>query len=602
MAQSRFRSTTLLPLLVAPTLLVSACQNLPAQPHLPESQALTERVAALYRQPESRSPGDQLSESELLAHADTVAAIDEISEPNSAHSTPANSDSATPDRLSKANANANINANAKPSTIAERIQNYDLAASISEQHKNHPELSGYYPIVTGANAFASRSILTGMAEKSIDVQYYIWHNDQAGQLLLKDLWEAADRGVIVRLLLDDFNTDAKLDEHLRRFVSHPNISVRIINPLVYRKFQSLNFITGMPRINRRMHNKSMTFDKQITIIGGRNIGNEYLSNDQNSQFADLDVLLIGRVVNDISQSFNSYWDSAMSFDIETLVKSDDKAGDFLTSLDKIKGDEASGPRSSLSVYKAAIEDSTIDSDLINKRVPFRWSDMQFLSDDVGKLSKTAAPNSNLVHQLRTLLGTPTQQLTIISSYFVPTKDGVAALVQLAEKGIKIRILTNSFDATDVTAVHSGYSQWRPALLKAGIKIYELKSTASEEKRENKLWRARSQSSTSLHAKTFAVDDHQVFIGSYNVDPRSANINTEMGVIINDDELAKQLHSALDDDLLDQAYEVTISDTGQLQWQTLENGRIVIYNKEPRVDLADHIWLTIMSWLPIDWLL
>lgn len=591
MAPSRFRSTTLLPLLVAPTLLISGCQHLPAQPHLPASQALTERVAALYSEPDSNQSDNPQSEedSELVASADDVQPTDETTEPNTVNTDTANNGAVTA-------------ANSKPSTIAERIQNYDLAASITEQHKVHPELSGYYPIVTGANAFASRSILTGMAEKNIDVQYYIWHNDQAGQLMLKDLWDAAERGVIVRLLLDDFNTDAKFDQHLRRFASHPNISVRIINPLLYRKFQTLNFITSLPRINRRMHNKSMTFDKQITIIGGRNIGNEYLSNDQNSQFADLDVLLIGRVVNDISQSFSSYWDSAMSYDIETLVKAEDPAGDFLKSLDKINGDEESGPRSSLSVYKAAIQDSTIDSDLVNKRVPFRWTDMQFLSDDVGKLNKTAPPNSNLVHQLRALLGTPTEQLTIISSYFVPTKDGVAALIQLANKGIKIRILTNSFDATDVTAVHSGYSQWRPALLNAGIKIYELKSTASEEKRENKLWRARSQSSTSLHAKTFAVDDHQVFIGSYNVDPRSANINTEMGVIINDDELAQKLHEALDDDLLDQAYEVTITEAGQLQWQTIEKGQLVTYNREPEVDITDQIWLTIMSWLPIDWLL
>ncbi|MGB6927168.1 phospholipase D-like domain-containing protein, partial [Psychrobacter sp.] len=248
------------------------------------------------------------------------------------------------------------------------------------------------------------------------------------------------------------------------------------------------------------------------------------------------------------------------------------------------------------------KDSTIDTDLINKRVPFRWTDMQFLSDDVGKLSKSVSSETNLVHQLRNLLGSPTKKLTIISSYFVPTKDGVDTLVKLAEAGVDIKILTNSFDATDVTAVHSGYSQWRPRLLRSGVKIYELKSTAAEEKRDNKLWRARSQSSTSLHAKTFAVDDYQVFIGSYNVDPRSANINTEMGVIINDDELARQLHGALSDDLLNQAYEVKLLENGNLQWHTMEKGEKVVYDSEPRVDMADHVWLTIMSWLPIDWLL
>lgn len=537
------------------TLSLSGCQTLPKQPHLPESQALSARIDALYQQ-EGREQNSNQKDGQQNSQ-----------------------------------------------TTNTKMDSTDLVAAISEQNEIHPDLSGYHPIVTGANAFASRSILTSMATRNIDAQYYIWHDDQAGQLMLKDLWDAAERGVIVRLLLDDFNNSAKFDQHLLRFASHPNIAVRIINPLMYRKFQTLNFVTGLPRINRRMHNKSMTFDKQITIIGGRNIGDEYLSNDKNSQFADLDVLLIGKVVADIDNSFASYWSAPISFDIQTLATLDKgETTDFLEGLDKLRADEKNNSKSSLDVYKTAIEDSSIDSDLINKRVPFRWTDMQFLSDDVGKLTKTVPANTNLVHQLRTLLGSPTKRLTIISSYFVPTKDGVNTLVELAEAGIDIKILTNSFDATDVTAVHSGYSQWRPSLLRAGVKIYELKSTASEEKRENKLWKARSQSSTSLHAKTFAVDDYQVFIGSYNVDPRSANINTEMGVIINDEELAKQLHSALSDELLGQAYEVKLLENGSLQWHTVEAGEKVVYDSEPRVDISDHVWLAIMSWLPIDWLL
>ncbi len=546
------------------TLGLSACQILPKQPHLPESQALSARVEALYQQNNKKQ------------------------------------DNKKQDRVQ---INRLDNGTSITNSKTDSIDNIDLVAAISQQNEIHPDLSGYHPIVTGANAFASRSILTGMATRNIDAQYYIWHDDEAGQLLLKDLWDAAERGVIVRLLLDDFNNNAKFDQHLLRFSSHPNIAVRIINPLMYRKFQTLNYLTGLPRINRRMHNKSMIFDKQITIIGGRNIGDEYLSNDKNSQFADLDVLLIGKVVADIDNSFINYWSAPISFDIETLATLDKgETTDFVQGLDKLKEDEKNGNKSSLSIYKTALEDSSIDTDLINKRVPFRWTDMQFLSDDVGKLTKTVPADTNLVHQLRTLLGSPSKKLTIISSYFVPTKDGVNTLVELAESGIEIKILTNSFDATDVTAVHSGYSQWRASMLRAGIKIYELKATASEEKRENKLWKARSQSSTSLHAKAFAVDDYQVFIGSYNVDPRSANINTEMGVIINDDQLATQLHDALSDDLLTQAYEVKLLDNGNLQWHTIEDGQKVVYDSEPRIDVTDHVWLTIMSWLPIDWLL
>ena len=502
-------------------------------------------------------------------------------------------------------------------------QKNSLTAAITAQNLHHPQLSGYHPIITGASAFASRSILTTMARKNIDVQYYIWHNDQAGQLLLKDLWEAADRGVIVRLLLDDFNNSADLDQQLIRFSSHPNIAVRLINPFVYRKFQTINYLTDLRRINHRMHNKSMTFDRQISIIGGRNIGNEYLNNDKTSQFADLDILLIGQVVQDIDDSFEQYWSSPMAFDIETLVEPRPLKGNvllnklatgqtnvllpvtteqFIAGLDKISANNSGNIANSASLYIKAIEDSSIDTDLLNKNVPFRWADMHFVSDDVGKLTNSVPTNTHLVEQLRTLLGTPTQKLTIISSYFVPTNDGVNTLVSLAKQGVEVKILTNSFNATDVTAVHSGYAEWRRDLLTAGVQLYELKAIASEEDRENKLWRARSQSSTSLHAKTFAVDTHHVFVGSYNVDPRSANINTELGVLINDDQLAAQLHNAVDEHLMNQAYHVILDKQGQLQWQTIENGQLVTYSAEPNVDLPDKIWIKVMSWLPIDWLL
>ena len=490
-----------------------------------------------------------------------------------------------------------------------------LVESITQQKRSHPNLSGYHPIVTGADAFAARSELTDLATESIDVQYYIWHNDQAGQLLLKQLWQAADRGVVVRFLLDDFNNNAALDKHLIRFASHPNIAVRLINPMSFRKFQTLNYFTDLRRINHRMHNKSMTFDRHLSIIGGRNVGDEYLSNNTNSQFADLDVLLIGDVVQDINESFEQYWRSPISYDIETLVKKkghklpvnasndpETNTKNFIASLNKIYPEKSMANSDGLSVYNRAVERSTIDSDLINQQVPFRWAKMTFLSDDVEKLLKNTHPEVHLVAQLRDLLGTPTQNLSIVSSYFVPTKDGVNTLIKLAQQGVKVRILTNSFNATDVSAVHAGYAQWRIPLLQAGIEIYELKAIASKEDRENKLWRARSQSSTSLHAKAFAVDDHSVFIGSYNVDPRSANINTEMGVVIEDDELALKLHKAISDDLLNQAYKVVLTDQGRLQWQTLENSQLIYHNKEPHIDLVDSLWINIMSSLPIDWLL
>lgn len=481
-----------------------------------------------------------------------------------------------------------------------------LGDVIDEQRQDNPYLSGYYPIATGANAFASRSILSDMATKTIDIQYYIWHNDEAGQMMVKDLWEAAERGVMVRLLLDDFNSSPKLDELLLAFAKHPNVAVRLANPMVYRKFRTLNYLISPTRINRRMHNKSMTFDNQLSIIGGRNIGDEYLNNAKNNNFADMDVLLIGPVVDEITTSFEEYWAASSSYDIETIVKPSGKTiTDVIDAAILQNNYTAMGQQAhALRTYRRAVETSTISEDLLNKRVPFRWAKIEFLADDASKLTKTADLDTHLVGLLQERLGRPNQRLSIISSYFVPTRNGVRTLKRLAKSGVKISILTNSFDATDVGAVHAGYGHWRHDLLSAGIDLYELKSTAVNDKQDdNKFWRTKQITTTSLHAKAFAVDHEQVFIGSYNIDPRSANFNTELGVMIYDERLAEQLHNALRNQrLLNQAYKVVLTKQNTLEWHTLEDGEYVIHKSEPNMNLKDRAGVAIMGTMPIDWLL
>lgn len=349
----------------------------------------------------------------------------------------------------------------------------------------------------------------------------------------------------------------------------------------------------------------MTFDNHISIIGGRNIGNEYLNNDKNNNFADLDVLLVGAVVPKISDSFEDYWRSPLSYDIETLVQP--TSDDFLPHLlliDMKAKSTANPEEQALRTYRRAIETSTIGEDLLAKQVPFRWARIDFLVDDADKLLRQHTENGLLVHKLREEFGTPQDTFSIISSYFVPTRDGTKGLTSLAHQGVDIKILTNSYDATDVGAVHAGYAHWRKDLLRAGIKLYELKSTPrhnGDTEDTNRLWRTRGQTTTSLHAKAFAVDTHKVFIGSYNVDPRSANINTEMGVVIYDDMLAERLHGAFSDTLLNQAYEVRLNGE-KLEWHTIENGKRVILYEEPKMHLHDKTSIAILSKLPIDWLL
>ncbi|WP_432480579.1 phospholipase D-like domain-containing protein [Moraxella sp. ZY200743] len=454
---------------------------------------------------------------------------------------------------------------------------------INYQQNNPP--SGYYPIATGADALDARSSLTKMARSTIDIQYYIWHNDKAGRKMIKELWQAAECGVVVRLLLDDFNSSPTLDELLLAFDQHPNVAVRLSNPFAHRRFKAIDFLTNPTRINRRMHNKSMTFDNELSIIGGRNIGNEYLNHHKNNNFADLDVLLAGSVVKDINQSFEQYWSSPLSYDIRTLVKPSPKK-----LFDLIEDDMT--------------DDTNSRTNPFTQTIAFRWADIEFLVDDVGKLDKSASLDEHLVSLLQHKLGHPNKRISIISSYFVPTKDGVLTLRRLARSGVKINILTNSFDASDVGVVHAGYGHWRHDLLAAGINLYEIKSTAINTKQnDNKFWRTKQITTTSLHAKAFAIDDEQVFIGSYNIDPRSANINTELGVLIYDERLAMQLHNALQNQkILNQAYKVVLTKQNTLEWHTLEDGKYTVYTNEPNMSLKDRAGVALMAIMPIDWLL
>lgn len=485
-----------------------------------------------------------------------------------------------------------------------------LGDSIAAQTENHPNLSGYYPIATGANAFAARSILSDLASQTIDIQYYIWHNDEAGQLMLKDLWEAAERGVKVRLLLDDMNSSPSLDQILLRFAEHPNVAVRLMNPMANRKIRTVNYLSDPVRLNARMHNKSMTFDNRISIIGGRNIGNEYLNNNTVNNFADLDVMLLGSVVKDVTNSFEEYWASPLAYDIETLVKKSNQPTTELLSPavwdDLNHSQSASSSERAVRHYRQAVQSSTIADDLIQKRLPFRWTKVRLFVDPVEKLTRAkATADQHLVAQLQRVIGRPKANFSVISSYFVPTKDGTDTLIKLANDGVKISILTNSFGATDVGVVHSGYAHWRKPLLMAGVNLFEVKSTATNDAdNDNKFWRTKQLTTTSLHAKAFAVDDRFVFIGSYNIDPRSANINTELGVLIYDQALATQLHQALQNSpsLIQQAYKLELDDRGLIRWHTINDGTPTIYRNEPNTNLKDRAGIVMLGLLPIDGLL
>lgn len=469
---------------------------------------------------------------------------------------------------------------------------HPVFTALNNTAQTRPHLSGYRLIASGADALLLRHELTQMARHSIDIQYYIWHDDQSGKAMLKQLWHSANQGVMVRLLLDDFNSTPKLDALLLAFDAHPNIAVRLANPMIYRRFKRLNFLTLPVHANTRMHNKSMTFDGMLSIIGGRNIGDEYLNSHPKNNFADLDVLLAGAVVKDIKRSFEDYWNSPDAFDITVLASPKTPPDPALfewTDQDQTH-------------YQSAIQGHSPKLSALNGHLPLRWQPLSFLVDDPKKLSNTAKDQELLVTQLRQHIGTPKHHLSIISSYFVPTKEGVALLGELVKRGVKVNILTNAYSATDVHSVHSGYGHWRRALLKAGVQLYESKPNAINADG------TRPMTTFSLHAKAFAVDDELVFIGSYNIDPRSANTNSELGVLIEDGALAQRFHQALNNQdapnptLLHQAYRVFLDQNGRLAWQTLEDGKLITLHKEPNMTWLQKSNVALLSILPIDGLL
>jgi putative cardiolipin synthase len=482
-----------------------------------------------------------------------------------------------------------------------------LGRAMQPEVAAHPGMSGIYPLERPLDAFVARGLLARAAERALDVQYYIWHGDTTGYLLLEELWKAAERGVRVRLLLDDNGTHG-LDAALATLDGHPNVEVRLFNPFVNRKVRVLGYVTDFSRLNRRMHNKSFTADNQATIVGGRNVGDEYFGAGQGMVFADLDVAAFGRVVTDVSNTFDAYWNSDSAYPAHLILGN--AAPDGAAKLEAKFFSVRTAPEAV--EYLQALRGTRLVEQLLAHELPLEWARTRLVCDDPAKGLGNAQPSDLLFSSLRDAIGTPQRELDIISPYFVPGKQGTKALSALAERGIALRILTNSLAATDVGAVHAGYAKRRAPLLRSGAKIYELKPNADEAappadkpKRDRKGVGGSSggSSAASLHAKTFSVDRERVFVGSFNLDPRSVHLNTEMGVVIDSPKLAGAVSATLDRDAERRTYEVKLAPSGgSLEWVERTPQGEVRYTSEPNTGFFKRFGVGFMSILPIEWML
>ena len=462
-----------------------------------------------------------------------------------------------------------------------------LAQAVAARRAANPDKTGVAPLGDGRNAFFARLEAIEAAQSSIDLQYYIYRGDDAGKLLMWSVLRAADRGVRVRLLLDDM--EKRADGFMRRLAEHPNIELRLYNPFVNRFGRRIEMVGSLKRHNRRMHNKSLTVDSLVSIIGGRNIGDEYFAHARGMNFRDLDLLTLGPAVADIASQFDAYWNSAAALPVEALVSAE-------TSAEKISDDRAKLEAWVREFIGEKAPEQVIGATLVERmetnQLVWFWGDAQVWWDDPSKTAGADDPSGLLATRLRAQLKGTERRATIISPYFVPGATGTEMLTGLAAKGATVRVITNSLAATDVVAVHGGYRKYRRDLLRGGVALFEAKATLEAKPSS---WKGSSKAS--LHAKFFILDQRYVFVGSFNFDPRSIHLNTETGMMIDSPALARHLEAGLEPCFVSNCYQIKLSETGKTRWLDPTNGEI--FKKEPDASF----WRRLGAWftrlLPIE---
>lgn len=475
-----------------------------------------------------------------------------------------------------------------------------LGQAIEASVAAHPGQSGFYLLPRGLDAFAARVLLAYRAERTIDAQYYLMHNDLTGKLFLDVLVKEANLGVRVRLLVDDMALDGSKDMNVAALDAHPNIEIRVFNPFHRGTARWFQYVSRLGEVTRRMHNKSFTIDNQVTIIGGRNIGNEYFAVDDNLVFGDLDVLAVGPVVDTVSSMFDLYWNDALAFPVSALVKGNSQP-ENLAAIQKYLANFAR--RQHNSTYLNALRESPIVEMIRSWSFNFEWGEAEVLYDDPAKITADRDQSQfMLATQLNPYLDGVDKELLIFSPYFVPGKDGVAQLVKMRNRGVRVRIITNSLASTDVAIVHAGYARYRWDLLRAGVELYEVDRTLTRRQRKEKKGPAGS-SKASLHAKSFVLDGERVFIGSLNFDPRSVIENTELGVMIESPAIATEMTDLFDQIATRAAFRVALgkdrNGNTQLRWHREQAGESLVYITEPNTSFWRRLGVGFMRLLPIE---
>ncbi len=451
-----------------------------------------------------------------------------------------------------------------------------------------------FPLGDARESFLSRIGLVQFADRTIDAQYYLFHDDESGRALLGTLIEAAERGVRVRLLLDDIDLKGR-DALLARLATDiENLEIRVFNPLYLRHARVLDFVLRFPRSSRRMHNKSLTVDSTACIVGGRNIGDEYFGVDARISFTDYDMLAAGRVAEEVVAQFEDYWYGGLSLDCARVARPAAHER-YQTWLQETR-------QSAQRFVEEASDTETLPPhQFIEQRLDANRCDTEVLCDPPEKvLSRLFDTDESLAPKIMELMLSARETLLISSPYLIPGRWGMELFRTLRERGVDVTVLTNSFAANDVLAVHAGYIDYRQQMVELGISLHEFKPDIDPQRRHLKLLGSRR---SSLHAKTFIIDRERLFVGSFNLDPRSAIHNTEMGIVFDNAALASRLHGSLTDRLEEIAYHLSLDKHQQLQWGDRSNADApVTHQTEPNTTGWQRAGVYLMTWLPVEWLL
>jgi putative cardiolipin synthase len=482
-----------------------------------------------------------------------------------------------------------------PSYAYKNYKATSLGKTFDKDAAKHPGKSGFSLVEYGREAFSARVAMLELAEKSLDIQYYLWESDETGRLLADYLLKAADRGVKVRLLMDDIGLQSR-DNILASIDAHPKIEIRIFNPFADRTFHGINFLTDYKRVNHRMHNKVMVMDNTVALIGGRNIGNHYFGIDDTINFRDLDIIGAGPIVREVSTVFDYFWNGSWSVPMKVLVKKKYTEEDYKNIRAKLTQDISQEHYP----YPLDSDVRELTSHMTKIRNRLIWAPAKYVWNDPVQIKLDAKDQKGMmIDKLRKKLQTLKKSYIVESPYFIPGDQGSDTLIKLHKRGVKVQVLTNSQKSNDVEAAFAGYEPYRKELIEHGLNIYELRPDAGGNLIINKKTKLGKVVS-GLHTKAMVFDEESSFVGSFNLDPRSSSINTEGGIYVESPAFAKRVLKYMHEGVkAENAYRLVLDKNGDIAWMTETKGKKEVYHSDPHTSTWDKLKVNVLQVLPLE---